>query len=141
MESVHNVTRHSQWSTRRVTLICGPPGSGKSTLAREMHGTVVELEDFDGRAESQRGRSKLFGRAVHRVGKRSDADVAVVRCAPSVDERQRFEAMCRPSMTIVLLTPAELCRERVAARVSVRDGALAGVDEGWRVWDGDVSSG
>ena len=134
--------RHAAWESRNVTLICGPPGSGKSTLAAEMHGRVIELEDFDDRAETQRGRSKLFGRAVARVGRSSDLDVGVVRCASSLDERQRYESMCRPSSTIVLLTDAETCRERINARYDIRPGALDAVDEWWEVWhvDQDRSS-
>ena len=125
-------TVHAEWSTRRVTLVCGPPGSGKSTLARTLHGKVVELEDFTG---DPRTRMRMFGRTVWRIGKSSSADAAIIRGAPGIDERRHHEEMCRPSRTLVLLTPADICHERIAARNRpTAAGEHAEVDRWWSVW-------
>ena len=123
---------HAEWSTRNVTLVCGPPGSGKSTMARELHGTVVELEQFVGDA---RTRMRMFGRTVYRLGRKSNADAAVVRGAPSIAERQHQESLCHPARTIVLLTPPAVCHERITARGRpTAAGEHGEVDRWWAVW-------
>lgn len=124
---------HPQWSGRLVTLVCGPPGSGKSTIARELHPEVVELEDFDHLGD-YRTALKLFGRRCYRIGRGTSPNVAVVRSAPTVAEREHHENLCRPSRTIVLLTPADICRERINARSVIRPGSLEAIDDWWSAW-------
>ena len=124
---------HAQWSSRSVTLICGPPGSGKSTLARQLHPDVVELEDFDDVGD-YRAALKLFGRRCYRIGRNPSADIAVVRGAATAAEREHHEKVCRPSRTVVLLTPADVCRQRLEARDTIRPGSLEAVDEWWSTW-------
>ena len=128
--------RHPEWSSRSVTLICGPPGSGKSTLANEMHGNVLELwYDPNEDKAATRQRLKLFGRKAHRIGRLPSPDWAVIRGAPSVSEREHHENLCRPSRTIVLLTPANVCHERIDARGrDTADIEHAEVDRWWSVW-------
>jgi deoxyadenosine/deoxycytidine kinase len=125
---------HPQWSSRSVTLICGPPGSGKSTLAAELHQRTIEVEDFAD-APTPRHQLRYYGRAVARVGKQSSADVAVVRCAAGRAEREHHERLCRPACTIVLLVDAETCHDRVAARGRpTAAGEHEGVDAWWTTW-------
>lgn len=131
-QSYAQATDHSEWSGRSVTLICGPPGSGKSTLARELHGEVLELEQFVG---EHRYRLKMFGRKAWRIGRALSPDWAVVRGAASAVEREHHESLCRPSRTIVLLTPAAECRRRVIERDrETVEGELGEIDRWWSVW-------
>ena len=126
------VTVHPRWAGRSVTLICGPPGSGKSTLAAELHPKVLELVYDDG---DVRQRLKLFGRKAWRIGRASAPDVAVVRGAASVVEREHHENLCHPARTIVLLTPPEVCHVRVESRGRDTVGSEhAEIDRWWRVW-------
>jgi len=37
IDQPHVIHSHEAWSSRSVTLLCGPPGSGKSTLAESLH--------------------------------------------------------------------------------------------------------
>jgi MoxR-like ATPase len=129
MHEVH----HPQWSSRSVTLICGPPGSGKSTLARQLHPDVVELEDFDHLGDYRQA-LKLFGRRCYRIGRSPSINIAVIRGAPTVAEREHHENLCRPARTIVLLTPADVCRQRIEARDVIRPGSLEAVGEWWSAW-------
>lgn len=117
-----------------VTLICGPPGSGKSTLAHQLHGNVLELESID--VDDYRLRLKLFGRRCYRIGRaRADVDFAVIRGAPGVAEREHHESLCRPSRTIVVLTPADVCHRRIDERGRETAGGEHGeVDRWWSVW-------
>jgi predicted kinase len=125
--------RHAVWSNRAVTLICGPPGSGKSTLARQIHSHVLELESID--VDDYRLRLKLFGRNAYRIGRSVTADHAVVRGAPGRAERVHHENLCRPSRTIVLLTPPDICHQRVAERDrETVGGEHTEIDRWWSVW-------
>ena len=132
MHNTHEID-HPQWSNRNVTLICGPPGSGKSTLARSLHPEVVELEDFDDVGDYRQA-LKLFGRKCYRIGRKLHANIAVVRSAASVAEREHHEQLCKPSRTIVLLTPADICRQRVEARDVIRPGSLEAIGDWWLTW-------
>lgn len=137
-EAVHEVD-HVRWSSRRVTLICGPPGSGKSTLARQLHRNVLELEGID--IDDYRLRLKMYGRKAYRIGKMSFPDYAVVRGAPGFEEREHHEQLCRPSRTVVLLTPADVCHARVTERNRPTvDGEHYEIDRWWSVWNAEHSS-
>ena len=130
------VTEHERWSHRRVSLVCGPSGSGKSTLAAELHPDwIVEVERFVD-APSIREKLRRYGLAAHRVGRGINADDAVVRAAAEAAEREHHEKLCRPARTIVLLTPLEVCHERIDRRgrpqaAREHDSAI----EWWRLWN------
>lgn len=129
---------HEPWSYRRVTLICGPPGSGKSTLARELHANVAELEMFADLSDDHRLRLRAFGRLCHRIGRTRNCDYAVVRGAPTSDERHQHERLVRPARTVVLLTPAEVCHERIDERGRpTAAGEHQAVDDWWAAWVND----
>ena len=129
----HEVTPHPVWLGRRVTLICGPPGSGKSTLARQLHAEALELEGIV--ADDYRLRLKLYGRAAWRIGRARLPDVGVVRGAASQAERDHHAKLCRPARTIVLLTPADVCHQRVTERNRPDvGGEHEAIDTWWDVW-------
>lgn len=128
-----HITEHPQWAHRNVTLICGPPASGKTTLAHELHPTVIELEQFT--APTPRERLKLFGRAAYRTGRNPAANTAIIRGAPTQAERAHHEQLCKPARTIVLLTPAATCHQRIDQRARQRaQGEHQAVDQWWQAW-------
>ena len=133
VSEAQDVTLYPQYARRDVTLICGPPGSGKSTLARQLHGHVLELESIT--ADTWQARLKLFGRACYRIGRDPMARAAVVRGAPTQAERDHHVELCKPSKVIVLLTPADVCHQRVAERNrSTVAGEHEAIDAWWQAW-------
>lgn len=129
----HEVTLHLEYIGRAVTLVCGPPGSGKSTLARQLHPAVIELESIV--ADNYRQALKLFGRYCYRAGRNPLANIGVVRGAPTQAERDHHAKLCRPSRTIVLLVPADVCHQRVAERNRERvQGEHEAIDAWWDAW-------
>ena len=136
--NVEHVVEHERWSRRTVTLVCGPPGAGKSTLAAQLHPSVLELESFAHLSDDHRLRLRAFGRMCSRIGRAPAPDYAVVRCAATQAERQHHERLVRPSRTVVLLTPLQVCIDRITARG--RPNAAAEVEaarQWWHDWDAD----
>lgn len=130
------VTEYRQYASRQVVLVCGPPGSGKSTLARQLHSNVLELEFIV--AETWQLRLKLFGRACFRLGRNPSARAAVVRGAPTQAERDHHVNLCKPSKVIVLLTPPDVCHQRVAERNRATvDGEHKAIDAWWATWNAE----
>lgn len=133
------VTRYPLYAHRAVTLVCGPPGSGKSTLARSLHGYVLELEGIT--ASTWQERLKLFGRACYRIGHDPMAQAAVVRGAPTHAERSKHVDLCKPAAVIVLLTPADVCHQRITERNRPQaESEHAAVDAWWAAWNAEVGS-
>jgi hypothetical protein len=131
---MQHITEHPEWKHRKVTLICGPPASGKSTLARQLHTNVLELEMIS--APTYPLRLKLYGRMAYRIGRNPMPDHAVVRGAASSTERDHHAGLCHPSRTIVLLTPAEVCHQRIAERGRAEAaGEHEAVDAWWVAWN------
>ena len=131
---MQHITEHPEWAGRNVTLVCGPPASGKSTLARQLHRDVVELEHMV--AATHQLRLKLFGRTAYRIGRNPIANAGIVRGAPTGKERAHQANLCHPSRTIVLLTPADICHQRITERARTRAaGEHEAVDAWWRAWN------
>jgi broad-specificity NMP kinase len=140
----HIVIEHPQWQNRAVTLICGPPGSGKTTLGLELHPSTLDIGEMP--PGTPRQRMKAYGKAAHRIGRNLSADIAVVRGAPTLEERTHQQNLCRPSKTVVLLTDAATCHDRVTKRdrspepgadgrgLSEQHGAI---DSWWIAWESD----
>jgi energy-coupling factor transporter ATP-binding protein EcfA2 len=129
----HEITLHPEYAGRTVSLICGPPGSGKSTLARHMHGDALELESII--ADTYPLRLKLFGRMCYRIGRNPIASIGIVRGAPTQVERDHHVKLCKPSRTIVLLTSADVCHQRVTERNRAEVAKEhAAIDAWWDVW-------
>ena len=98
-----------------------------------MHAATLELLYDEGGDVRQRLRA--YGLRAYRIGKTWPIDIAVVRGAPSAAEREHHENLCKPSRTLILLTPAEVCHERVEARGRDTVGVEhAGIDAWWDVW-------
>lgn len=130
------VTEYPENARREVVLICGPAGSGKSTLARQLQSYVLELETIT--ADTWQLRLKLFGRACYRIGRNPMAQAAVVRGAPTQAERDHHVDLCKPSKVIVLLTPADVCHQRVAERNrSTVAGEHEAIDAWWQAWNAE----
>jgi hypothetical protein len=96
----------------------------------------VELEDFDAAGDFRQA-LKLFGRRCYRIGRNPNANIAIVRSAASVAEREHHENLCRPSRTIVLLRPADVCRQRVEARANIRPGSIKAISDWWATWNAE----
>jgi len=136
----HVVIPHPEWWGRSVTLICGPPGSGKTTLGLRMHPRTLDIGELP--PGTPRGRMRTFGRMAWRAGRSADPNLAVIRGAPTRAEREHQQQLCRPSRTIILLTDASVCHERVSRRNRSEgdewgrglDGQHAAIDEWWCRW-------
>jgi GTPase SAR1 family protein len=140
-----HVIEHPENQGRNVTLICGPPGSGKTTLAMTLHPQTLDIGDMP--AGTPRERMKAYGRAAYRIGRDQSANVAVVRCAASETERARQQELTRPARTIILLTDADTCRQRITQRNRTEGddegrglvSQAGAVDDWWSKWDGVAS--
>jgi len=138
----HLIIEHPEWAGRNVTLICGPPGAGKTTVGLRLHPRTLDIGELP--PGTPRQRTRLFGRMAWRIGRNPDANVAVIRGAPTQRERKHQQDLCHPSRTIIMLTDAATCHERVTKR-NRTDAAQHGrglqdqhgaIDEWWRRWDG-----
>lgn len=94
--------------TRRVVLIVGPPGAGKTTLAQHLGLRHLEYEQY--------GTDAAYIAAVKQHTAEPDARVAVVRCCETQADQTRWEALTGSTETIVLDTPLDECKRRIAAR-------------------------
>jgi thymidylate kinase len=135
----HIIIEHPEFASRNVTLICGPPGSGKTTLASTLHKRTLDIGDLP--AGTPRQRMKLYGRVIYKIGRSVNPNTAVVRCAPTREERIEQQRLCRPARTIILLLDANICRQRVIERnrTSDEDGRdvadqLEAIDDWWSKW-------
>ena len=139
----HIIIDHPEWAGRNCTLICGPPGAGKTTLALQLHSRTLDLADFP--TGTPRERMRSFGRQAWRAGRNPNPDLAVVQGAPLLERRLHLADQCHPARTIILLTDADTCHQRVTARN--RQGAdgrgvsgqHAAIDYWWRQWQSERS--
>jgi len=144
----HIIIEHPENKGRAVTLICGPPGSGKTTIALQLHPKTLDLAEMP-RGEP-RDRMRSFGRQSWRIGRSRTPDVTVIRGAPTKAERDKQLSLCRPARTIIMLTGATTCHQRVAARnrnptadadAGGLDGQHHGIDVWWSRWDNNTPPG
>jgi GTPase SAR1 family protein len=137
----HHVIEHPENQGRNVTLICGPPGAGKTTLALTLHPQTLDIGDMA--PGTPRERMKAYGRAAYRIGRNTAADIAVVRCAPTETERARQQELTRPARTIILLTDADTCHQRITQRNRTEDSSegrglesqAGAVVDWWAKWE------
>jgi|TARA_R110000744_G_scaffold95674_1_gene184807 hypothetical protein len=129
---------HAEWERRPITLICGPPGSGKTTLGIKIHGRTLDIDDMP--AGTPRERMRRYGRSAYNAGRMTSPNLAVIRGAPKLSDRQHIEKLCHPATTIILLTDAATCHQRIDARnrsgTDGRDiaGQHAAADAWWVAW-------
>jgi hypothetical protein len=136
----HIVIEHHENLGRNVTLICGPPGSGKTTLALTLHPQTLDIGEMP--PGTPRERMKAYGRAAYRIGRNPSANIAVVRGAPTSQERSRQQELARPSRTIIMLTDADTCHQRIERRNRTEgsdegrglDAQHSTVNEWWAKW-------
>lgn len=110
-----------------VFLICGPPGAGKTTYVREHMKPGDIVWDFDAVLQAITGlpmhertpAAHQFVMAMQdsflRVIARTNARVWIIECAPSREHRAR-RVRHFGAQVIHLDVPAEICKQRVAAR-------------------------
>ena len=139
IDEPHIVIEHPQWAHRTtITMICGAPGSGKTTLGRKLHRNILDMDDFP--PGEPRERMRRYGKLAWKAGRVNAPHLAVIRCAASNDERRHLEGLCQPHRTIVLLTPPDVCRQRVIERnrndIDGRDVAAQcqAIDDWWATW-------
>ena len=137
-----------------LVIVCGPPAAGKSTYVRAEAAAgdvVIDLDEIQ---------AKLTGRSLYESGSEvpyaalaernrrlqalteaecSDERVWFVVGAASCSERRRWRLLA-PERVVLLLTPAEECKRRLAAdpRRRQRLGELfEAVDDWWRRYEPD----
>jgi thymidylate kinase len=136
----HLIIEHPENQGRNVTLICGPPGSGKTTLALTLHPETLDIGEMP--SGTPQARMKAYGRAAYRIGRNPSANIAVVRGAPTETERARQQELARPARTIIMLTDADTCHQRITQRNRTEgsnegrglDSQHSTVDEWWAKW-------
>lgn len=138
----HLIIEHPQWAHRSCTLICGPPGSGKTTLGLQLHPRTLDIGELP--PGTPRERMRTFGRLAWRAGRSPHPNLAIIRGAPTQPERDHQADLAHPARTIILLTDADTCHQRVNQRArthSEQHGrGLAdqhrAIDDWWKRWDG-----
>lgn len=136
-----------------LTIVCGPPGAGKSSyvaanagagdlvicfdaIAREIYGSGrLDLDPDDARlAAILRRRNEMLGWLMRpHAGTRWTGGWLIV-AEPDAEWRAWWDKQLKPREIVVIETPAEVCRLRVAQDAmagDVRSDRAVGTIEGW----------
>lgn len=101
-----------------VRLITGPPGAGKNEYIKQHAKPQDYVLDFD-EVKSffpNLEAAKAVRKSIEEELKGSKRDAWVIRCAADPKKRQAIAERCGADEVIVLETPAEVAKERIAER-------------------------
>ena len=101
-----------------VRLITGPPGAGKNEYIKQHAKPEDYILDFD-EVKSffpNLEAAKAVRKSIEEELKGSKRDAWVIRCAADPKKRQAIAERCGAEEVIVLETPAEVAKERIAER-------------------------
>ena len=106
---------------RRVILIVGPPGSGKTTHAMATGLRHLEREQFP--------TDHAFRAAATRAANKPGAQLAIIRCCPTLTEQAEWVAMIGATEVHVMPTDQDECIRRCRRRGRSRwRGEVAAVE-------------
>ena len=133
-----------------VKVVCGPPASGKSHYVREKAGpgdVVIDLDTIlretggaprgGGWGARQRALEERNRRLQSLADERRAGAAWFITTAPTGAARERWARMLRAGRAMLLLTPLEICRERILSDPERRAESgiqLAVLERWWRMY-------
>lgn len=110
-------------------LVYGPPGAGKTTRAKEFGYEYLEAEQF--RTDA------AFKRAVAKLAREDELDLAVVRCCFTPRELREWESLVLPTEVIRMETDLKTCKSRLYHRKRPSwKGEIAAAERWFTSWAG-----
>lgn len=151
---------HPDWFRKvhvPLTIVCGPPGAGKSTWVRERARPGDLVVSFDEIAlrlfgvtrlglehgdravgDVLRERNERLGDLMRGSARKRWPHAWLIVLEPERSWRQWWQDRLEPARIVVLETPADECRRRIAADAASGDartaGAVAEVDRWWSAY-------
>lgn len=130
-------------SKPRLTIVVGPPASGKTTYVAQFAGPRDVIIDAD--AEADRLMISRYTDSSHELRRVIAAKNAKLRALATSDapaawycflgaqtqSRASLDRQLQPAQTIVLLTPRELCVERIKNRRTQNEASLIAAVDRW----------